>query len=141
VRRYIKKEKEGGGSGDEKEAERRDTGRKRTKRSNMGRKRTKRILKREGSVEEKGDKCKYGYFMNQIWARTKAHRLITRSNVPCRPGNNHSYFQLLPLKHREYVKRFVSLRLLNLIDTRQDSLDGHQPVARPLPTQNNTHTE
>jgi hypothetical protein len=46
VRRYIKKEKGGSGSGDEKEAERWNKGRKKTmRRSNMGRKGTRRILK------------------------------------------------------------------------------------------------
>jgi hypothetical protein len=53
-------------------AERRNTRRKR-RRGKIGRKGTKRILKRGGSAEEKCHKCKYEYFLNQIWARTKEH--------------------------------------------------------------------
>jgi hypothetical protein len=44
------------------------------------------------------------------------------------------------LEHRAPVKRFVSLQFLNLRQT-AGLLDGDQPVARSLPTQDNTNTE
>jgi hypothetical protein len=44
------------------------------------------------------------------------------------------------LERRVSVKRFVSLNFLNLKTVGMSPWTGDQPVARPLPTQDNTHT-
>jgi hypothetical protein len=45
------------------------------------------------------------------------------------------------LKHRASVKRFVSLQFLNPKTVARIPRTGDQPVAKPLPTQDNTNTE
>jgi hypothetical protein len=52
----------------------------------------------------------------------------------------HSFvFLLLPLEHRPSLKRFVSLQLLNFSTVSRTPWTGDQPVARPLPAQDNTN--
>jgi hypothetical protein len=64
--------------------------------------------------------------------------LTERHITPC--SFIYPYFLLLPLKHRQSVNRFVSLRFRHLT-VRRTPWTGDQPVARPLPTQDNTNTE
>jgi hypothetical protein len=53
-----------------------------------------------------------------------------------------SLFPVAPtLERRASVKRFVSLQFLNPKGVGRTPWTGDQPVARPLPTQNNTNTE
>jgi hypothetical protein len=52
-----------------------------------------------------------------------------------------SLFLVAPtLEHRASVKRFVSLQFLNPKTFGRTPWTGDQPVASPLPTQNNTNT-
>jgi hypothetical protein len=55
----------------------------------------------------------------------------------------HSFIHItaLPLEHRAYVKLFFSLQFLNLQTVGMTPWMGDQPVARPLPAQDNTNTE
>jgi hypothetical protein len=59
--------------------------------------------------------------------------------------SSHPLLPLFPfapiLEHRTSVKRFVSIQFRNLKAVCRTPWTGEQPVARPLPTQDNTHTE
>jgi hypothetical protein len=53
-----------------------------------------------------------------------------------------SHFPVAPtLEHMASVKHFVSLQFLNPKTDGRTLWTGDQPVARPLPTQDNTNTE
>jgi hypothetical protein len=54
----------------------------------------------------------------------------------------HLFFSFAPtLERRAFVKRFVSLQLLNRNTVGRTPWTGDQLIARPLPTHDNTNTE
>jgi hypothetical protein len=75
------------------------------------------------------------------------HHLTRKSSPLCLlifhySNNIVSFFPVPPtLEHRESVKRFVSLQSLNPKTVCRTPWTRDQPVARSLPTQDNTNTE